>query len=123
LESTLSLVTSIHKWLRGDLHNGRLDLLLITFHVTKLVLQHLVLADIEVQPHVLLLEDLVLNLLLIDLLEDLLDVVLGLLEDSLLLHILNMHSLNLHVNFTQLRVPLTYFADDVLGGDLVVAAK
>jgi hypothetical protein len=34
-----------------------------------------------------------------------------------------MHSLNLHVNFTQLRVPLTYFADDVLGGDLVVAAK
>ena len=123
MESTLSLVASIHKWLRGDLHDSRLDLLLVTFHVAKLVLQHLVLADIEVQPHVLLLEDLVLNLLLIDLLEDLLDVVLGLLEDSLLLHILNMHSLNLHVNFTQLRVPLTYFADDVLGGDLVVAAK
>ena len=81
------------------------------------------LADIEVQPHVLLLKNLVLNLLLIDLLEDLLDVVLGLLEDSLLLQVLYVHSFHLHVDFTQLRVPLTYFTDDVLGGDLVVAGK
>ncbi len=81
------------------------------------------LADIEVQSHVLLLEDLVLNLLLIDLLEDLLDVVLGLLEDSLLLHVLYVYSLHLHVDFTQLCVPLTYFTDYILGSDLVVAGQ
>ena len=81
------------------------------------------LADIEVQAHVLLLKDLILNLLLIDLLEDLLDVVLGLLEDSLLLQVLNMHGLNLHVDFTQFRVSLTYFTDNIFCGDLVVATK
>ena len=123
LEGTLALVAPVHKGLRGDLHDGRLDLLLVALHVAELVLQHPVLADVEVQAHVFLLEDLILDLLLVDLLEDLLDVVLGLLEDTLLLHVLNVHCLNLHADFTQLGVSLTHFADDVFGGDLVVAGK
>lgn len=122
MEGTLPLVTAVHKGLRGDLHDGRLDLLLVALHVAELVLQHAVLADVKVQAHVLLFEDLILDLLLVDLLEDLLDVVLGLLEDTLLLHVLNVYGLNLHADFTQFRVSLTHFADDVLGGDLVVTA-
>ena len=51
------------------------------------------------------------------------DVVLGLLEDTLLLHVLNMYGLNLHADYTQLSFSLTHFTDDVLCGDLVVAGK
>ena len=123
LEGALPLVAAVHEGLRGDLHDGRLDLLLVALDVAELVLQHAVLADVEVQAHVFLLEDLILDLLLVDLLEDLLDVVLGLLEDTLLLHILNVYGLNLHADFTQLGVSLTHFSDDILGGDLVVAGK
>jgi len=51
------------------------------------------------------------------------DVVLGLLEDALFLHVLNFYGLNLYADFTQLSYSLTNFTDDFLGGDLVVAGK
>jgi len=82
-----------------------------------------VLRDLEVKTHVFLFEDLVLDLLLIDLLENLLDVVLGLLEDPLFLRELHLQGLYLHVDLTQLRVTLTYLADDILCCDLVVSGK
>lgn len=81
------------------------------------------LRDLEVQAHILLLEDLILDLLLVDLLEDLLDIVLGLLEDPFLLGELHLQRLNLHVDLAQLRVSLTYLADDIFCCDLMITGE
>jgi hypothetical protein len=97
--------------------------LLVILQIPQLLLQGSLLANLKVEAHVFLFEDLILDLLIIDLLEDFLDVVLGLLEDPFLLSELNAKVFYLHIDLSKLAISFTYLADDILSTDLVVATQ